>query len=548
MDIEMNSDLLPPNGMMRWAADAPSSVPGLLAEAVRKWPDNVFLEFGGKTYSYAQFDAASNRLAHGLKARGVEPGETVATILDNSDDAVLIWFAINKIGAVSVPLNTALKGEFLRHQLADSRASLVIAEAGYTARIKALSNALPDMRTLLQRGDSSDSPDLDPFTSLWSDDESALGHVARPADLAMLVYTSGTTGPSKGCMIGHNYLCHFAREQAWAMDLSEMDVNWTALPLFHLGAIGAVILTAVATGSQASVYPQFSLSNFWPEIKRSNATVTLAPSSIAVLVAEAPESDVARECFGQLRVVSGVPFSPAIAQKWRDRFGVRHVGAPGYGMTELSMITLHPLSEASPPGSSGRLLPDVDVRILDDAGEECPVGTIGEVVVRPRKPNIMFSGYWGRPDATVEAFRDLWFHTGDLGRVDEDGFFFFADRKKDYIRRRGENISSFEVEHAFQRHPAIKDIAAHAVLSAMSEDDVKVSIVLNESHLDLSEEDLCRWSLDELPYYAVPRYIEFREDLPRNPVGKIMKFQLRDEGVTPRTWDRELCPTITVKR
>jgi crotonobetaine/carnitine-CoA ligase len=160
----------------------------------------------------------------------------------------------------------------------------------------------------------------------------------------------------------------------------------------------------------------------------------------------------------------------------------------------------------------------------------------------------MFSGYWGRPDATVEAFRDLWFHTGDLGRVDEDGFFFFADRKKDYIRRRGENISSFEVEHAFQRHPAIKDIAAHAVLSAMSEDDVKVSIVLNESHLDLSEEDLCRWSLDELPYYAVPRYIEFREDLPRNPVGKIMKFQLRDEGVTPRTWDRELCPTITVKR
>lgn len=533
---------------MPWRAENPQTVTGLLARAVQQWPGNIFMEFDARTYTFREFDRESNRLAHGLQRFGVKQGDTVATILDNSDDAVLIWFAINKLGAISVPLNTALKGEFLRHPLDDSSASLVIAEAEYLPRVMALSNAIPSIKTLIRRGgDAAQSDAVASFEDLRSDNQQPTEDRAMPADTAMLVYTSGTTGPSKGCMVGHNYLAHYSRELAWALGLLEADVHWTCLPLFHLGAIGACILPALWTGSTASIYPRFSLSNFWPEIELSRATVTMATASLGVLIAEAPDSDAARRCYGQLRVVAGVPFSEELKRKWQERFGVRYAGAPGYGMTELSMIALHPLSEPSPPGSSGRRLPDVDARILDDEGNECPPGVVGEVVVRPRKPNIMFSGYWRRPEATVDAFRNLWFHTGDLGRFDEDGFFFFADRKKDYMRRRGENISSFEVEKAFLRHPALKDVAAHAVPAAVSEDDVKVVAVLNEG-ATISEEELCRWSIDELPFYAVPRYIEFRDDLPRNPVGKIMKYELRAEGVTPKTWDRESCPSIVVRK
>jgi crotonobetaine/carnitine-CoA ligase len=184
---------------------------------------------------------------------------------------------------------------------------------------------------------------------------------------------------------------------------------------------------------------------------------------------------------------------------------------------------------------------------VDDNGNECPTGTAGEVIVRPCKPHVMFSGYYRQPEATLKAFEDLWFHTGDVGRFDEDGFFFFVDRKKDYMRRRGENISSYELENAFRKHPAIEDLAAHAVLSDMSEDDVKVTVVLKPG-ASVTEAELCRWSIDRLPFYAVPRFVEFRDDLPRNPLGRVLKYQLRDEGVTATTWDRESDPSIVVVR
>jgi len=532
---------------MRWKLEQTETVIEVLERAVARAPDNIFLEYLGKTYTYAEFDVETTKLAHGLRKKNVAKGDAVATMLDNSDEAILIWFAINKLGAISVPLNTALKGEFLHHQLSDSGASLVIAEAAYLPRIDELKEALPSLKTLLCRGEPNPYGSAQSFASLWTEDATSIEGGPAFNDLAMLVYTSGTTGPSKGCMIGHNYLCYFAGEQAWALGMRQDDIIWTPLPLFHLGAIGAVVLMAMRVGARMSLYPQFSLSKFWPEIERTKATVTLAPASMGVLIAEAPDTDVSRRCYGQLRVVGGVPFSAELTEKWRKRFGVKYVGAPGYGMTELSMVTLHPLHEPSPPGSSGRRFDDVDVRILDENGFECPDGTAGEVVLRTRKPHIMFYGYWRRPEETVKAFDQLWFHTGDLGRFDKEGFFFFVDRKKDYMRRRGENISSYELENAFRKHPAIEDVAAHAVLSKVSEDDVKVTIVLKEN-TSLSEEDLCRWCLDKIPFYAVPRYIEFRAELPKNPFGRVLKYQLREEGATPTTWDREKYPSIVVTR
>ena len=260
---------------------------------------------------------------------------------------------------------------------------------------------------------------------------------------------------------------------------------------------------------------------------------------MATLIAEAPDTEVSKRCYGQVRKVGAAPFPPDMVQKWRDRFGVPAEGSGGYGMTEAATISsLGPGEKPGPPGSSGKVGRDFDVRIVDDNDNELPPGTAGEIVARPNRPNIMFQGYWNRPEATVQAWRNLWFHTGDIGRIDEEGWLYFVDRKKDYIRRRGENISTFEMEAVFCEHPAIQDVAVHAVLSALGEDEVKVTAVLKPGSR-LTEEELCRWSIERLPRFAVPLYIEFRDDLPRSATGKVLKEQLRGEGATPTTWDRE---------
>jgi crotonobetaine/carnitine-CoA ligase len=235
--------------------------------------------------------------------------------------------------------------------------------------------------------------------------------------------------------------------------------------------------------------------------------------------------------------VQGAPFPPHIQELWQRRFGVEIAGTNGYGLTEAALITSLPAGEPGKPGSSGKRNDSFDVRIVDDLDRDVPVGEVGEVVCRPKRPDVMFTGYWRRPEATVAQTRNLWFHTGDLGRFDEDGFFFFVDRKKDYLRYRGENISSFEVEQAIRNHPEVSEVAVHAVPSQVGEDDVKVTAVrVPESKLQ--ESDLFSWMIDYVPYFALPRYIEFREFLPKTPTERIQKHQLRDEGVTATTGDR----------
>jgi crotonobetaine/carnitine-CoA ligase len=248
-----------------------------------------------------------------------------------------------------------------------------------------------------------------------------------------------------------------------------------------------------------------------------------------------------------LRIVQGAPFTAEDIAIWKRRFGVELAGVNTFGLTETCIVTTHPLNRPAPPGSSGRLNDSFDVRIFDDEDREVPAGTAGEIVVRPKRPHVMFEGYWRRPEATAALTRNLWFHTGDIGRFDADGFFYFVDRKKDYLRRRGENISSFEMESTFLEHPDIAEVAVHAVPSDVTEDDVKVTAVLREG-ASITAEELCRWSVEWLPYFAVPRYIEFRESLPRNPVGRILKYELRAQGVTPSTWDREASSVLIGKR
>jgi carnitine-CoA ligase len=505
-------------------------------------PDRIFLDFSGQRCTYGEFERLSTRFAHELRSLGVRTGDSVMTVLDNTLDAVTAWFATNKIGAISVPINTALRGEFLRHQLNDAGGPIVICEEAYLPRVVEVADQLLSVRLILHRGTLQTRPacriDIALLDEHRGTTDSPIEINARPSDTSCIIYTSGTTGPSKGSMQSYNYFCHLARQRLTANPASAEDITFTPLPLFHNNAIATGVTATVLSGGRIAIAPRFSLSNFWPEVHRSGATIVSLVGSIATLIAEAPDNEWSKRCQGQVHTVRGVPFTDAVKEAWRRRFGAINVGSNDYGMTEAALITWLPRGAFAAPGSSGRRCEAFDVRIVDDDDREVPVGVSGEVIVRPNRPNIMFQGYWRRPEATVEAMCNQWFHTGDIGRFDAAGFFYFVDRKKDYLKRRGENISSYEMEVAIKAHTAIQEVAVHAVPSNLGDDDVKVTVVLKAGET-VAPADLCLWIAERVPYFAVPRYIEFRRELPKNPQDKVLKYQLRQEGVTQATWDLE---------
>jgi carnitine-CoA ligase len=525
-----------------WAFGERDTVIAALDRAVAAHPNRILLDFGGETYTYADVDRRATRFAHSLAALGIAQGQTVVSMLDNNIDAVICWLASNKLRAVSVPINTALRGEFLRHQVADADASIVICETSYLSRIAAVSAATPAVKRILYRGrldgETGSEVPVEPLDEYRGTDETPITEKPDPADLACLIYTSGTTGPSKGCMLSYNFMCNLARQQLRAGTATERDVTITPLPLFHMNAISVGVISNILVGARVAVVPRFSVSNFWPEVERSGATIASILGSMGALLAQAPDNGAMSRCFGQIHTVRGNPFTEQTKAIWRKRFGARQVGGNGYGLTEACVVTSLPTGQYAAPGSSGKRIPEFDVRIVDELDRELPANTPGEIIVRPLRPDIMFQGYWHRPEETLKLMRNLWLHTGDIGRFDEDGFFYFVDRKKDYLRRRGENISSFELEAAFATHPDIVEVAVHAVPSDKGEDDVKITVVVRPG-ASLAEETLFRWCVDKIPYYALPRYIEFRESLPKNPQGRVLKYELREQGRTAATWDLE---------
>lgn len=537
--------------MAGWVNGEQRTLLDLLDRRLADDPDGPFLDLCGTPFTAAGIDAESNRVANALAALGVGHGSTVATILENGPAAVLSWFAIHKLGAISVPVNTALKGPMLRHVLADAGAAVVIVQDDLADRPRALLDSLDTVRHLVvvdtgaatPPGGESAGTREHPWAALLDADDARPDVLVRPSDLGTIVYTGGTTGPSKGCALSHNYHLSIARQIIASWGRRPDDVVWSPLPLFHFNAISCMLTGTMISGGRAALARRFSVSGFWPEIDRTGATIASLLGSLAVLVARADDHPQAKNAGGPeanttLRLLTGAPMPPEIDQTYRDRFGLTTF-SNAYGTTEASLISWLPPDREGRRGSAGIVNAGAfDVRIFDDADREVPRGDEGEIVCRPRTPHAMFEGYWGRPEATVEAWRNLWFHTGDIGRIDEDGYLFFVDRKADYMRRRGENISSWELEKVFHEHPDVKDVCVHAVPSEVSEDDVKATVVLRGG-ASLSAESLCRWAIDHLPYYAVPRYFEFRGELPMSQTGRTTKNILRDEGVGAATWDRE---------
>lgn len=520
----------------------------VLERATAAYSERPFLVIDGVPFTYGEIDRRSNAMARELAQLGVEKGQCVVTLLDTCADVFISWFAVNKLGAIWVPINTAYRGEFLRHQVVDTEARIIICDDHYLERFVHIAVQLPDVQLILTRNGATDPScpiTIKPLDSCRGHDFAPLPLVVVPSDLCALIYTSGTTGPSKGCMISHNYFASVGRINRRHTLLDEGQTLWTCLPVFHAAALTAVI-SVMGDGSCIALASQFSVTRFWEEIEASGAVSAMLMASIFALVAQAPECEAEKRYRGKLKMVFGVPITPPVRKIWHERFGAKIVSSWSYGQTEAIRMTAVPLGETPPETCAGREVDEYDIRIFDELDQPVPDGTVGQIVFRPRHPNIMFEGYWKRPDSTAAAWKNMWMHTGDLGKI-VDGYLYFADRAKDYLRSRGENISSFEVEAAYMSHHAIAEVAVHAVGAQCAEDELKVTAVLREGAL-LTEQELCMWSIDNLPHFAVPRYIEFRKELPKNPTGRVLKYQLRDEGPTPTTWDREEAGIVVRRR
>jgi crotonobetaine/carnitine-CoA ligase len=344
-------------------------------------------------------------------------------------------------------------------------------------------------------------------------------------------------------MLSHNYHGALAHQIGLCWRRKAEDVVWTPLPLYHFNALTTVVVGTLLFGGRGAINRRFSVSQFWPEMNRVGATVTSTLGTMAYLLAhdvdrlEMPKSG-ASQANTTLRLLGAAPLPVEVDRVIRSRFGVDTFSG-AYGVTEASLVSWQPPGTDNRPNAAGVVNDEYfDVRIFDDEDHEVAPGTEGEIVLRPKRPQVMFEGYWARPDETVRTTRNLWYHTGDIGKIDRDRYLYFVDRKADYLRRRGENIASFEVERILMSHGDLADVAVHAVPSPLTEDDLKITASRKEG-ATVTEEELFRWCIDQLPYFALPRYIEFRDTLPRSPVGRVLKRELRDDGATPSSWDVE---------
>ena len=496
----------------------------------------------GQFYSYAQLAAGAARVARALIGRGVGPGDRVAWSAPTGVDAIAIWMGIAQAGAIDVAVGDVLKGRMLDHVILDCAPAAVISHAGVEQGI----SGLPVERRAkfkawihVARDEATRSLDGATRLDLWSghDGSEAPARAAaqRPEDPATIIYTSGTTGPSKGVV-----LCHHHQYFAGANLAEQFRVGRSAR-LYHYSPFNHVsgrqlVVASMLVGGTLIMRERFRLDCFWNDINSHGVThaVTLGSAVPLLLDQQGPEVLNA----GSLRYVWASPAMPKVYGEFAERFGLC-VCSP-YGSSEVGIVVSPALipDEPGPPGNCGRRSKYFDLEILDDNDEVVPPGTVGEIAVRPKRPWTTFLGYLNRDGNTVQTTRNLWYHSGDLGTIDEDGYVFFVDRKQDFMRVKGENISSSELEQILLLHPAVADCAVVPVNSSIGESDV-LAVVVASTNGDgaFDPENFFVWCADEVPHYMVPRYVRVIDDMPRGHSGKIEKHKLRADGIAEGTWD-----------
>lgn len=516
----------------------------ILRDKAARIGEQTWLIFAGRRFSYAEAHEISNRYANGFAALGVKKGDHVAVMLPNCPEFIWTIWGLGKLGAVTVPLNTAAKGDLLRYFVTQSDSMLVVvanewadrmAEAlgpdcaigtfvtlgGAGTKLPQLHKTLVDLTAL-----AAEAPAREPDPEL-----------VAASDPQYIMYTSGTTGPSKGVISPHSQAHGVGRSLAQNYGYRSDDVVFTCLPLFHGNALWYSCYAAFWAECALAVSPRFSASSFWDEIRSTGATQFNSLGAMTNILLRAEPSPRDRD--HKVRQSMIVPLSPQTYRDFSDRFGVEVTSL--YAMTETYAVTMFCPGDPEAKGSSaGRPRGLAELLIVSDEDDPLPVGEVGEICVRPTEPGIMMSGYYKMPEATVRDTRNLWLHTGDRGKLDADGYLYFVDRKKEAIRRRGENISAYEVEMILAKHPAALEVAAVPVASEMSEDEVMVYVVLKPGQA-VSEEEIVRYANRNMAHFMVPRFVHFIDALPKTASEKIEKYKLKTWAEEHRAslWDRE---------
>jgi crotonobetaine/carnitine-CoA ligase len=502
--------------------------------------DDVFLMLDDDSLTFAQAADLANSYAAGLRRLGVTGGDRVCLLMENSLEFALVALAVNKIGAVWVPVNTTYRGDWLRDTLADARAVLLVADEELFDRVRALGGLAPVTRAVrlgLAEPVTEAGVECLPFAVLDTGVTADPGVEVAASDISAVMWTSGTTGRSKGVLQSHSSWTHGAEVFRQVRQIRDGDVLYCCLPMFNSGGWVFNVFHALIDGIPLGIDRQFSVQQFWKRTRHYGATQITTLGAMHIYLWQAPPSDDDRD--NPVRCAGFVPVPHELVGPMKERFGLDAVWQ-GYGQSEVMPATIAYPGRSWKPNSAGAARPDLDLVLLDGDDEPVAVGSVGEVCVRPRKPGVIFSGYFNAAEQTLDAFSNLWYHTGDLGRLDADGELFFVDRKKDVMRHKGRNIASVDVETAARTHPGVHEVAAHGVPAEelVYEDEVKLCVVRAEGS-EVTAAGLASHIMEHAPYYLVPRYIEFLDELPHTPTGRVQKFLLRERGVTPQTWDRE---------
>ena len=507
----------------------------VLRDQVERFPDKPLLCTESRDYSRQQVDKLSSMIAHGLLGIGITGGEKVLLMLANTELYIFSWLGLAKLGAIEVPVHTAYKGHMLVHAVNESGARYMIIHAEFLSVLHAVQEQLNDLRYIFIVDGDGDAPmfsdmfQVKTFQDVISDDDSGLDIDPAYNDTLALMYTSGTTGPSKGVLVTNAHAFEYANSVVDLLALQENDVYYAPLPLFHIAGQWAVVYAALMSNASAVIKQHFSVNDFWADVEKFKANVSFLLGAMAnFLYQQAEGKDDANNSLERVLVVPLVPD----LEGFRKRFKVEV--STCYGSTEAN-VPIVATFEVQDPKQCGVARKGWQVEIVDDDDELVPAGVAGEIVVRPPEPWLTMRGYLNRPEATAEAYRNTWLHTGDMAIRDEDGNFYFTDRKKDAIRRRGENISSFEVEREVNAYPAVLESAAVSAKSEQTEDEILVVVVPRPGE-DIDPLELHEFLAGGVPKFMVPRYIQIVEELPKTHTGKIQKNQLREEGIR-NCWD-----------
>lgn len=509
---------------------AECTIPGMLTRRAAEDPHRPLVRFGEDRRTITETRDHAARSGAMLLDQGVGRGDRVAMMSRNRLELLDLILGCAWIGAIAVPINVAAKGAQLHHILRNSQARVLISESEFADAFA----DLPDLAAV------SDVWYFDNVVAIGETRVRALPHVshsveaapALPSDTAVILYTSGTTGASKGVMCPHAQFFWWGYNVTTQLEISADDVLHTVLPLFHTNALNA-FFQALYCGAEFVLGAKFSASGFWRELASSGATFTYVLGAMISILMSRPESEFDSNHTVTAALAPSTP--PALLDAFKERFGVTLID--GYGSTETNSVLAASRSEQR-AGYMGTVQPGFFARVVDHAGGEVPSGEAGEMLIRGEQPYAFATGYFGMPDKTVEAWQDLWFHSGDRVVIEADGWVRFVDRMKDVIRRRGENISSVEVEEALRLHPDVADAAVFAVDSDLGEDEVMAAIVLRDG-ATIDYEKLIAFCEPRLAYFAIPRFLRTLDALPLTENGKVRKAILREAGEEAADWDRE---------